>query len=60
MAKRLMMVLNDGETYTDLAGCTIVEINESLSGTYETDELVRYAAAGLGGRIITVFTDPND
>lgn len=63
MAKKLMMVLNDGETYTSLQGCMIVEIDDAPQAAqefYEEDELVRYAAAGVGGRIITVFTDPND
>ncbi len=62
MAKRLMMVLNDGETYTDLHGCMIVEIDDAPQAAqefYEEDESVRAVAAGQGyGHIITVFTDP--
>lgn len=61
MAKKLMMVLNDGETYTNLQGCMIVEIDDSAPGYYEESELVQAVAAGEGyGRIVTVFTDPND
>lgn len=65
MARRLMMVLNDGETYTDLAGCMIVEIDDAPQAAqefYEEDEMVRGAVsgwAGATGRIVTVFTDPN-
>lgn len=61
MAKRLMMVLNDGETYTSLSGCMIVEIDDAAPDYFEEDELVRDVAAGTGyGRIVTVFTDPNE
>lgn len=61
MARKLMMVLNDGETYTNLEGCMIVQIDDSAPGYYEEDENVRAVAAGQGyGQIVTVFTDPND
>lgn len=72
MTTKLMMVLNDGETYTDLEGCKIVEIFEGRSdppwgwgwgATPREDEstLVKYAAEGgkHHGRVITVFHDPN-
>jgi hypothetical protein len=36
MAKTLVMVLNDGETYTNLAGCSIMVFDEE-----PTDEMVK-------------------
>lgn len=33
-----IMVLNDGETYTDVSGCKIVELDESANDRLERGE----------------------
>lgn len=40
-----VMVLNDGETYTDLAGCKIIHVPASVFEN-ELDEFVKDAARG--------------
>lgn len=55
------MVLNDGETYTDLEGCKIVVVSHE---DFEDESFaVRQAFHGNTGygRVVTVFNDdPND
>jgi len=36
----LVVVLNDGETYTDLDGCVVLEVPDSFEGD-EVDEYVK-------------------
>lgn len=39
---RTVMVLNDDETYTDLHGCSVVQIPDEIEGD-ETEEFIKDA-----------------
>ena len=43
-----LMVLNDGETYTDLDGCCVIEVDEQLANTVQEFEM-RLDALMLSG-----------
>ena len=61
MPKRTYMVLNDGETYTGLKGCKIVEIDELWEDHPQLDEIVKLIASGDAalitseGHVVTEF-----
>lgn len=37
----IIVVLNDGTTYTDIAGCKIVWIDDSFDGNEDIEELLK-------------------
>lgn len=51
----LMMVLEDGDTFTRLEGCKIVEINEAVEGDIDTAVEEVYDGETDDGRILAVF-----
>lgn len=53
----LVMVLNDGETFTDLAGCKIIDVDDNVEGD-DIDVAVKEVFDGEvdDGRIVVRFT----
>lgn len=55
----MLMILNDGETYTNLKGCIIIEVPDNPEDTIDDlDHLVKDAAEGfpgLGVRVVARF-----
>lgn len=47
----IVMVLNDGETYTNLDGCSIMEIPDHVQG----DAIDEYVKFGPRDRVLTSF-----
>lgn len=56
-AARFAMVLNDGETYTGLAGCKIVEIPDQIEEA-EEEEFIKDACSTNSPSVITEFGIP--
>jgi hypothetical protein len=52
---RVAMVLNDGETYTGLAGCCIVQVPDEIDET-EVDEFVKDAVKEQSPSVLTTFS----